>query len=148
VVNGSGEFLCIQRGTGQARWTCQQLSQASAAAENKTFAIYTAAHWAAYLKTVALAAGTEVTMPAMPAAGSGMTSEGARDAQANCISFRAAGATGFSVICATAPGVLGSVVPCTGPTSFLLQSYNPAPPASLFQLPPGAKVTRLKAGKQ
>jgi hypothetical protein len=141
LANGAGEYRCQSPGTGPARWTCQRLGRASAAAQNKAFAVYTAGHWAAYLKTVALAAGTMVTTPPMPAAGSGMTSEGARDARANCISFRPAGATGFSVICAAAPGVLGSVILCTGPTSFLLESYGPAPPATLFQVPPGARIT-------
>jgi hypothetical protein len=141
VVNGAVEYRCTSPGTGPARWTCQQLDKASAAAQNRIFAIYTAAHWASYLKAVALAAGAEVAAHTMPAAGPGMTGEGARDGRMNCIDFRPAGATGFSGICAAAPGVVGSVILCTGPTSFLLESYDPAPPATLFQVPPGARIT-------
>ncbi len=32
--------------------------------------------------------------------------------------------------------------------SFFMASYATSPPASLFQLPPGATVIRLKAGQQ
>jgi hypothetical protein len=143
VLTASGDYLC--RSPGHARWACQQLDQASAAAQRKAFAVYTAPHWAAYLKTVAFAAGARAATfrsANMPRIGKAAPDDGT-----NCIDVRPAGAVGFNVICAAAPGVLGSVVLCTGRTSFLLESYEPAPPASLFRLPPGATVTRLTAGQ-
>jgi hypothetical protein len=146
VVNGSGEYLC--KSSGHARWTCQQLGRAGAAVQNKTFGVYTAAHWAAYLKGVAFAAGAKVSTFTSRAVVPGLTGKGARDVGMHCLNVRPAGRVGANVICAAAPGVLGPVVLCTGPTSFLLESYDPAPSASLFQLPAGARVTRLKAGQQ
>jgi hypothetical protein len=35
-----------------------------------------------------------------------------------------------------------------GPTGFRMEWYITSPPASLFRLPPGATVTRLKPGQQ
>jgi len=147
VVNGSGEYLCIQRGTGQAQWKCRQLSEASASAQNKTFGIYTAAHWATYLKNVVRAAGTKVTTSTTMRPDAPPTSrKAARDGGMNCIGFRTA-SSGISTICAAAPGILGSVLLCRG-HSFPMEWYITSPAASLFQLPPGATVTRLKPGQQ
>lgn len=141
VVNGSGAYLCRSPGTGPARWTCQQLDRAGVAAQQRIFGVYTAAHWAAYLKTVRLAAGTKATTArayALPTIG-----RGARDDRMSCIDFRpvgaAAGFRGIRTICAAAPGVLGSVMGCYGPT-IVMGRYITSPSASLFQLPPGAKV--------
>jgi len=151
VVNGSGEYRCVQRGTGHARWTCRQLGRASAAAQNKTFAVYTAAHWAAYLKTVALTPGAKVFTFTQSANTAPMIGEGTRVDGMDCLSFRppgaAAGFAGLRSICAAAPGILGSVFGCSGP-GILLHRYITSPPASLFRLPPGAKVIGLKAGQQ
>jgi hypothetical protein len=151
VVNGSGEYRCVQRGTGHAQWTCRQLGRASAAAQNKTFAVYTAAHWAAYLKTVALAAGAKVTTVTQPANTVPMIGRAARDKEMDCLGFRPAGApagfAGLRSICAAAPGILGSVFGCSGP-GIVLHWYITSPPASLFQLPPGARVIGLKGGQQ
>jgi len=63
----------------------------------------------------------------------------ARGEGMSCLGFRAAG-TGISSVCAAAPGILGSVILCQGPTSFLMEWYVTSPAASLFQLPPGAKI--------
>jgi len=141
VVNGSGSYLCRSPGTGPARWTCQQLDRAGVAAQQRVFGVYTAAHWAAYLKTVRLAAGTKATTVrahALPTIGTG-----ARDDRMSCIDFRPAGAPagfrGIRTICAAASGVLGSVMGCHGPT-IVMGRYITSPPASLFQLPPGAKI--------
>ena len=147
VVNGSGEYLC--KSSGHARWTCQQLGRAGAAVQNKTFGVYTAAHWAAYLKAVAFAAGAKVSTFTSRAVVPGLTGKDARHVVGmHCLNVRPPGRVDANMICAAAPGVLGPVVLCTGPTSFLLESYDPAPPASLFRLPPGARVTRLKPGQQ
>jgi len=145
VVNGSGEFRCIQRGTGQAQWTCRQLSKAGAAAQNKNFAVYTAAYWATYLKKVARAA-TKITRFTMRPDAPPTIVKRARAGGMDCIGFRA-GSSGISTICAAAPGILGSVILCRGP-GFPMEWYSTSPPASLFQLPPGAKVTMLKGGRQ
>ena len=149
VVNGSGEYMC--KSSGHPRWTCQQLGPASAAAQNKTFGLYTAQHWAAYLKTVALAAGGKVTTFTGLVRVSPMIGKGALDDGMSCISFRPAGAAvgfaGIRTICAAAPGILGSVIGCTGPF-IVLGWYTTSPPASLFQLPHGAKVTNLKSAKR
>ena len=119
VVNGSGSYLCRSPAVGPARWTCQQLDRAGVAAQQQIFGVYTAAHWAAYLKTVRLAAGTKATTTrayALPTIG-----KGARDDRMSCIDFRPAGAPagfrGIRTICAAAPGVLGSVMGCHGPPS-------------------------------
>lgn len=146
VVNGSGEYRCIQRRTGQAQWTCQQLTGASAAAQNKNFAIYTAAYWATYLKKLPLAARARATTSTMPADAPLTIGKGARAGAMNCIGFRTPG-FGVSTICAAAPGILGSVFLCQGSTTIPMEWYTTSPPASLFQMPPGARVAGLKAGQ-
>jgi len=146
VMNGAGEYRCIQRGTGRAQWTCRQLSKTSAAAQNKDFATYTAAHWATYLKTVALTPGAKITTFTMSPNMAPIIGKGTPVAGMKCIGFRPAGVGGSS-ICAAAPGILGSVFGCVG-TTIVMHWYTTSPPASLFQLPPGAKVIGLKAGQQ
>jgi len=136
VVNQSGEYRCVQRGTGHVRWTCRQLSKASAAVQHKAFDVYTAAHWAAFLKTFVPAAGAKVTTFTTSLNVAGL----------HCLDFSPPGTSGVDVICAAAPGVLGLVT--FHVTSFMIESLDSSPPASLFQLPPGAKVTRLKAGRK
>jgi hypothetical protein len=145
VVNGSGEYRCI-RPVGQAQWVCQRLSEASAATQNKTFAIYTAAYWASYLKQVARGAMAKITTFTMPPNAPPWIRERIRDAAMNCIGFRAA-KSGISTVCAAAPGILGSVLLCRG-HSFPMEWYKTSPPASLFRLPPGARVIGLKGGQQ
>jgi hypothetical protein len=146
VVNGSGEYRCVQR-TGQARWACQQLTEAGAAAQNKNFGIYTAAYWAMYLKNVVRAAGAKVTTSTMRPDAPPTIGKDARAGAMDCIGFRTAG-FGVSTICAAAPGILGSVFLCQGSITIPMEWYITSPPASLFQLPPGATVTRLKPGQQ
>lgn len=146
VVNGSGEYRCVQRGTGHGPWTCQQLSEASAATQARKFAVYTAAHWAAYLKKAAFAAGAKATTFTQPADAPPTVRKDARGEGMNCLGFRAS-RSGISTVCAAAPGILGSVLNCRG-ASFAMEWYITSPPASLFQLPSGAKVIRLNAGQQ
>jgi hypothetical protein len=146
VMNGSGEYRCVQRGTGQGQWACQQLSGASAAAQNRDFAIYTAAYWATYLKKLARGAAARISTSTMRADGPPTIMKRARAGEMNCLDFRTAG-FGASTICAAAPGILGSVFLCQGSATIPMEWYSTSPPASLFQLPPGATVTRLKAGQ-
>lgn len=144
VVNGSGEYLCTRRG-GHARWACRQLGKASAAVHNTTFGIYTVAHWVAFLKAFALAPGfaryhisTFTTMggriPALRTPATGW----------NCLDFSPPGTHGIDVICAAGPGILGLVM--YHATTIMIESYTPSPPASLFALPPGAKIIKPQAG--
>lgn len=48
------------------------------------------------------------------------------------------------MVCIAAPGVLGMVT--FHAISFFIESYDPSPPASLFRLPPGAKITKPGGG--
>lgn len=150
VKNSSGEYRCTRRGTGQAQWTCQQLTEAGVTAQNKNFASYTAAYWATYLKKVALAARTKATTFTtftMPPDAPPTIGKRDRAGPMNCIGFRTAG-FGISTVCAPAPGILGSVLLCQGSVTAPMEWYTTSPPASLFQLPPGAKVSTLKSGQQ
>ena len=141
VVNGSGEYVCSPPGSGHARWTCQKLGKASATVQNQIFGLYTPAHWVAFLKTFALAAGfagDKVSTSTRTVHGFGMS----------CVDFRASGVPGTSTICTTSRGVLGYVKVAGDSTSFQIKSYTTSPSAALFQLPHGAKVTNLKSGKR
>jgi len=134
VVNGSGEYLCVT--PGHRRWTCQRLDRASAAAQHKTFDVYTPAHWAAFLKAYVPAAGAKVTTFTTSAHVAGMT----------CLDFSPPGTHGIDVVCVAAPGVLGLVT--FHATGFMIESLDPSPPASLFGLPPGAKLTGRTTGQK
>jgi hypothetical protein len=136
VVNASGEFACSQSSSGgaAAQWTCDKLGTANAAAENKIFDFYTPTHWISFLRDFSLAAG----IAGDKVSSSTMTVNGF---PLNCVDFVAAGVAGTSTICSTAQGILGYVKVASDSTSFQIQSFSTAPPASLFQLPPGATVT-------
>ena len=49
IVNSSGEYLCNQSGSAGV-WSCQKLSKADAATQNKIFDIYTPSHWVSFLR--------------------------------------------------------------------------------------------------
>jgi outer membrane murein-binding lipoprotein Lpp len=139
VVNGSGEYVCSPPGSGHTRWTCQKLGKASATVQNQIFSFYTPAHWVAFLKTFALAAGfagDKVSTSTRTVNGFSMS----------CVDFRAAGVHGVSAICTTSRGILGYVKVAGDSTRFQIKSYTTSPPASLFQLPPGAKITKAHHG--
>lgn len=141
VVNGSGEYVCTPPGSRHARWTCQKLGKASATVQNKIFDFYTPSHWVAFLKTFALAAGfagDKVSTSTTTVNGFNM----------NCVDFRASGIPGTSMICSTSRGILGYVKVADDSTSFQIKSYTTSPAAALFQLPAGAKITKLKAGQK
>ena len=109
--------------------------------QNQIFGLYTAAHWAAFLKTFALAAGfagDKVSTSARTVNGFSMS----------CVDFRASGIPGTSTICTTSSGVLGYVKVAGESTSFQIKSYTTSPSAALFRLPPGAKISHPTTGKR
>jgi hypothetical protein len=140
VVNSSGEFACTQGSSGSsAQWTCQKLGTANAATENNIFNLYTPSHWIGFLKEFSLAAGIagdKVTSSTMTVNGFPMS----------CVDFQASGVPGTSTICTTAQDVLGYVKVASDSTTFEIQKFSASPPASDFELPPGATVTSTTTG--
>jgi len=141
VANSSGEFACtptsLAGSAPSTGWNCEKLGTASAATENQLFDFYTPAHWVSFLRGFALAAGIagdKVTSSSMTVNGFAM----------QCVDFQASGVPGTSTICTTAQNILGYVKVASDSTSFELTSYSSSPPASLFSLPPGAKITTLQ----
>jgi hypothetical protein len=137
VVNASGEFACTQSSGGP--WTCQKLGSTDAADENKIFDFYTPSHWISFLKGFSLVAGLagdKVSSSTMTVNGFAM----------NCVDFQAKGVPGTSTICSTAQGILGYVKVASDSTSFEITAFSTSPPASLFELPPGATVTTVTTG--
>ena len=61
-----------------------------------------------------------------------------------CVDLRATGVAGTSKICTTAQHLLGYVQVASVSTSFEIKSYSSSPAASLFGLPPGAKIHTAK----
>jgi hypothetical protein len=136
VANSTGEFACSRALGASGSWSCQKLAAADAATENKIFDFYTPAHWISFLRDFSLAAGLagdKVTSSTMTVNGFAM----------NCVDFSAPGVAGTSTICSTAQGILGYVKVASDSTSFEIQSFSTSPPASLFELPPGATVTTV-----
>jgi hypothetical protein len=137
VVNGSGEYSCIPASTGSGGVpSCEKLGKADAASQNAILDFYTPAHWVTFLHGFSLAAGF---------AGDTVTSstKTVNGFALQCVNFQAAGEQGRSTICTTAQGILGYVKVAGDSTSFQIKAYTASPPASLFELPAGAKVTTL-----
>jgi hypothetical protein len=135
VVNSSGEYACSQPSPSGA-WTCEKLGTADAATQNKIFDFYTPTHWIGFLNDFSLAAGfagDKVTSSTMTVNGFNL----------NCVDFQAGGVPGTSTICSTAQGILGFVRVASDSTSFEIEKFSTSPPASLFELPPGATVTTV-----
>ena len=136
IVNASGEFACTtadSSGSAVKPASCQKLGTAQAAVQNQILDLYTPAHWVTFLQGLSLAAGfagDKVTRSSLTVNGFDM----------HCVDFAAPGVPGTSTICTTAQGLLGYVKVASEPTSFELKSYSTSPPASLFELPPGATV--------
>jgi hypothetical protein len=132
VANASGEYYCTPLSVASTSWTCQKQNAVTAAERSKVFSFYTPAHWVAFLQNFSLVAGLvgKVTSSTMTVNGFHMS----------CINFRATNIPGTSTICTTSQNILGYVKVATVATSFELKSYTTSPPASLFRLPPGAKV--------
>jgi len=136
LVNSSGEYLCTPPSSSSSSWSCQKLQAVNAAAQNKIFGFYTPAHWVQFLEGFSLAAGfagDKISSSSMTVNGFAM----------NCVDFVASGVPGKSTICTTAQGILGYVKVASDTTSFEITSYSASPDASLFELPPGAKVTTV-----
>jgi hypothetical protein len=140
VANASGEYSRTAPSSGSGtspQWSCQRLRAVSAATRNKIFGFCAPGHWITFPRDFSLAAGfagDKVTSSAKTVNGLRM----------HCVDFRAAGVPGTSRIC-SCQGILGYVKVATDPTSFEIKSYSASPPASLFELPPGAKVMSAKA---
>jgi hypothetical protein len=143
VANTSGEYACTppsSSGSGSGpRWSCEKLPGASAATRNKILGFYTPDHWVAFLRDFSLAAGfagDKVTSSTLTVNGFSM----------KCVDLRATGVPGTSRICSTAQGILGYVKVASDANSFEITAYSGSPSASLFRLPPGAKVTTSRTG--
>jgi hypothetical protein len=132
IANSAGEYSCSQASPG-AQWSCEKLGKASAIAQNQLFAIYTPQHWATFLTVLSVSAGLagdKVTTSTKTVNGFSM----------NCVDLFAKG-EGTSTICTTSQGILGYVKVAAQTTSFEITKYTATPPASAFQLPPGATLT-------
>ena len=141
IVNSTGEYSCTPPDTsgtaGKGTWACQMLAPGDAEQQNAIFDLYTPAHWINFLKGFSLAAGfagDKVTSSTMTVNGFPMS----------CVDFSTPGEAGESTICTTAEGILGYVKVAGDTTSFEIKSYTSSPPASLFELPPGATVTQVQ----
>jgi hypothetical protein len=133
IVNPSGEYSCSPPSSSGARWTCEKLPKTSAADYNNILDFYTPAHWVTFLDDAALAAGfagDKVSSSSLTVNGFPMS----------CVDLVASGVPGTSRICTTAQNILGYVKVAGSSTSFEITSYSSSPAASLFGLPPGAKV--------
>jgi hypothetical protein len=140
IVNPTGEFVCTPPSGSTKDWTCQKLDPATATTENKIFDFYTPSHWVAFLREFSLAAGfagDKISSSNMSINGFSMS----------CVDFVASGVPGTSTICTTSQGILGYVKVASNSTSFEITRYSTSPPpASVFQLPAGAKVTNADKG--
>jgi hypothetical protein len=136
IVNSSGEYSCSPVASG-SQPSCQRIQPASQARENQIFDFYTPAHWVTFLRDFSLAAGfvgDKVTSSSMTVNGFSMS----------CVDFVASGEPGTSTICTTGQGMLGYVKVAADPTSFEITNFSTSPSPSLFELPPGAKVTTVE----
>lgn len=137
IINPSGAYACA-RAPG-AGWVCDKLAKNSAAAQKKLLDFYTPAHWVAFLTELALTAGfagDKISRSTMTVNGFTM----------QCVDLRATGVAGTSKICTTAQHLLGYVQVASVSTGFEIKSYSGSPPAALFDLPAGAKITKARTG--
>ena len=138
IVNSTGEYGCT-KASSRARWKCDKLPEAGAAAQRRLVGIYTPAHWVTFLKDFSLAAGfagDKISTSSITVHGFAM----------QCVDFVASGVAGTSKICTTAQHLLGYVQVASESTSFAITSYSAAPSAALFRLPAGATITPVKGG--
>lgn len=138
IVNSAGEYACTRASSG-ARWTCDKLPKARAAAEDKLLGFYTPAHWITFLQDFSLAAGfagDKISSSSTTVNGFAM----------QCVDYVASGVAGTSKICTTAQHLLGYVQVASESTGFEITSYSTSPSADLFRLPAGAKITVAKSG--
>ena len=139
-ANTSGEYSCARLDPlayATSRWSCRRLGPAGSAAQNKIFDFYTPQHWVAFLNDLTLAAsfaGDKVTKSAMTVNGFSL----------HCVNFTATGIAATSTVCSTAQGIIGYVnvtLVSSVAETFEIKAYSASPPASLFQPPPGARIT-------
>jgi hypothetical protein len=133
IVNASGEYSCAAGSPPQ----CQRVQPANQATENQIFDFYTPDHWVTFLRDFSIAAGfagDKVSSSSMKVNGFAMS----------CVDFVASGVAGASTICTTTQGILGYVRVASDATSFEITQFSTSPSSSLFELPPGAKVTTVQ----
>jgi hypothetical protein len=132
ITNATGEFSCSTT-SGTSGWQCAKLSAGNAITQNQIIDFYTPSHWITFLEVLSVGAGLagdKVSTSTMSVNGISLS----------CVDFNVRG-QGTSTICTTSAGILGYVKVAGNPTSFEIKSYTTSPPASDFQLPPGAKIT-------
>jgi hypothetical protein len=134
VVISSGEYACTPPSSSSPQWSCEKLPPGTAAQENSILDFYTPSHWVTFLNDFSIAAG----FAGDKVGSSDMTVNGF---SMHCVDLQAPGVPGTSTICTTSQGVLGYVKVATDSTSFEIKTFIASPPASLFQLPAGAKIT-------
>jgi hypothetical protein len=133
VVDGDGEFYCTAPSAG-AQWSCHKLDGVDGVLQNAAFDVYTPSHWTAFLQLASMAGGAvgqHITGSTMTVNGFPLT----------CADYRPTSTSSTNTVCVTSQGVLGYVKVAVGSSSFEIRSYTASPPASLFAVPPGAKVT-------
>jgi hypothetical protein len=133
VTNPTGEYSCSP-GVAKQHLTCQKLDDADATSRHQLLNLYTPSHWVNFLKGLSLAAGL---------AGDriGTSLKTVNGFQLSCVDFHATGIKGKSTICTTKQGILGYVKVVSDSTAFAITSFSTSPPATLFALPPGARLT-------
>jgi hypothetical protein len=139
VANSTGEYACEPSTSSGTAPTCEKLGRAAAASRNQILDFYTPSHWVNFLKGLSVAAGLAGDKV-------GTVHKTVNGFNMNCVVLRATGVSGKSTICTTSQGILGYVKVASSPTSFAIKDFSTSPPASLFELPAGAKVTSSGAG--
>jgi hypothetical protein len=135
VANSSGGYSCSPSSSGAgSAWSCTKLGNTKSVVQSGVVAIYTPAHWIAFLDVVAIAAGL---------AGDSVksTHETINGFAMDCVNLVVQHVSGTSTLCTTSQGILGYVHAAGDSTSFEIRSYTKSPPASVFELPPGATIT-------
>ncbi len=135
VVNHSGAYSCTPTSPGSSSIACNQYPKLSDADYANVLDFYTPQHWVTFLRDFALAAGIagdKVTTSSKSVNGFNMS----------CVDFTPPG-EGTSTVCTTAQHILGYVKVTGDSTSFEIKSYSTSPSSSLFQVPSGAKVTKV-----
>jgi hypothetical protein len=133
-AGSAGQFECNRSGT--ARWACDKTDYSGVNTSKMAYALYSGAYWIDFLKIYsAWAALHKVTVSQ-----STMTVNGFKLECAVVVSGTKPNQS-TSEVCVTSQGILGYVSVAAKSADFEIKSYSPSPPASLFQVPPGATVT-------
>jgi hypothetical protein len=142
VQNSSGTYACFPQTTsGHKTWTCDKLPVSEATTYKDIYQLYTGAYWSKWLGELALGAafaGSSVSSTTMSIPGF---------ADMQCIVVSAVKGSGSNAsntgtFCVTKQGYLG-LVKLPNTAVFEIKHFDPSPAASLFQLPPGAKITTI-----